>query len=91
MEGNGAHFALHPCENGLDFFASFNFRSIIEKICTEFDRIVIASDEYDAQIIARVLRDQQPHFTIITRAGASKKSTIRQLADTIKVDACIYE
>jgi uncharacterized protein involved in exopolysaccharide biosynthesis len=91
LSGSGAHFALPISQNSSEFYSSKTFKTIIEKMRTEFDRVIIASDEYDTQIVARVLRDQKPHFTIITRVGASKKSNIRQLADLIKVDACIYE
>lgn len=91
MDGNETHITLPPSLNSSEFYASTHFRSTIEKMRREFDLVIIASDGHDAEILVRVLRGQQPHFTIITRAGATKKNKIRLLIDLIKVDACIHE
>ena len=91
VQVSGMHFVLQPSEVPSEFYASAKFRATIEKLGAKFDYVIMACDGSDAETVARALRDKCPHVTLITRAGATKKKTIRQLGELIEVDACIHE
>ena len=91
VQGSGTHFLLPPSETPSEFYASAKFRATVEKLRSQFDRVIMACDGNDAETVVRAVRDQCPHVTLITRVGATKKKSIRQLGELIEVDACIHE
>ena len=91
VQGSGTHFLLPPSETPSEFYASARFRVTVEKLRSQFDRVIMACEGSDAETVVRAVREQCPHVTLITRVGATKKKSVRQLGELIEVDACIHE